>query len=294
MFQRYQAEFFLLLCTVLWGGTFVVIKITLEDTPPLLLVGLRFSLAALVFGALFARQIREASNSLLLKGLLLGLFMLAGFGLQTVGLGYTSVARSAFITQLLLVFTPALQIALFRRMPGRGTFAGIIIVLFGMFLLTAPESRAGLNFGDWLTLGCAVGFSLYILYIDRFATPANAAALSFFQSMFLGAFACVAALVFEDVRVKAWTPSLLLGLAYLSFLATNLVLYWQTRWQPETSPARASVIFAMEPVFATAFAVALLSEGLSGRELLGGGFIVIGMLVSELWRVPAPGSDLPP
>ncbi len=202
---------------------------------------------------------------------------------QTLGLQYTSIARSAFISQLIVVFTPALQWALYRRAPRPSTLAGIAVVLVGMYFLTSPDGNAELNRGDWLTLGCAICFSLYIVYIDRFGTVENAATLSFDQTLFVAVFAWLATVQFEFAE---WPRQIhgdfLLGLLYLAPLGTNLALYLQPRWQPESPPARAAVIFALAPVFATLFAVLFADESFVARSALGAALIFAGLLISEL------------
>ncbi len=280
---RYRADFFLLMCTLLWGGTFLAIKLVLVATPPMFLVAVRFSAAALIYLCVFHRAIVQASRRDVLRGILLGLFLLGGFGFQTLGLQHTSISRSAFITQLIVVFTPVIQWLLFRRLPRRTTVLGIGVVLAGMYLLTSPGGEAELNYGDWLTLLCAISFSLYIVFVDRYGTRENAAALSFDQTLFVGAFAWLFAVGLEfDTLPDTLRMDFLLGLLYLAPLGTNLVVYWQTRWQPETTPARAAVIFAMEPVFATLFAVAFADEFLNLRSAFGALVILAGMLISEL------------
>lgn len=284
MWRRYRAELYLLLCTVLWGGTFVAIKLALAESPPLLLVGLRFGIAALVFGAVFHREILAANRTQLAQGFLLGVFVFGGFGFQTLGLEYTTVARSAFLTQLLVVFTPFLQLALYRRRPATATLLGIGLVVAGMYLLTSPEGRLNLNYGDFLTLLCAISYSFYVIYVDRYGGAESAAVLSFFQTMFMALISLSLSLLLEQPYAGRLSPGFVLigGLAYLAFLATNLVVYWQMRWQPETTPARAAVVFAMEPVFAAVFALFVFDDPLTQRSFIGAALIFSGMLVSEL------------
>ncbi len=289
MWRRYRAEFYLLLCTLLWGGTFIAIKLALAESPPLLLVGLRFGIAAVIFGVVFFRDIVRASRMQVYQGLLLGIFVFGGFGFQTLGLEYTTVARSAFLTQLLVVFTPFLQLALFRRRPATATLLGIALVVAGMYFLTSPRGRLNLNYGDLLTLLCAISYSFYVIYVDRYGGAASAGVLSFFQTMFMALISLSLSLLMEQPYADRLAPgsALIGGLAYLALLATNLVVYWQMRWQPETTPARAAVIFAMEPVFAALFALWIFADPLTGRSLIGAALILGGMLVSELgplWR----------
>lgn len=281
-----RAEAMLVLCTLIWGGTFPAIKFALEDASPLLIVALRFSLATLLFLPLFFPEIRRAALREVRTGLLLGLCLVAGYGLQTLGLAETSVARSAFLTQLLVVFTPLLQLVMFRRRPLWTSVAGAGVVVFGMYYLTSPDGSVGLNRGDWLTLGCALGFTLYILLIDRESRPENRGALCFYQTLFLTLFAWPGVLLADATGLEPmrlgfaydWLASML----YLAILGTNVVVFLQMRFQPETSAPRAAVIYSLEPVFATLFALALAMEVATPRMGLGALIITAGILVSEL------------
>lgn len=276
-----KAEAMLALCTVLWGATFPAIKMALADASPWTLVALRFSLAALVFLPFTLGGVLRAARADLAAGFLLGVTLLVSFGAQTFGLLYTSVSRSAFITQLLILFTPLLQFALFRRIPAPTTLLGGAVVLGGMFILTAPAGELALNRGDWLTLLCAFTFSIYILIIDHHSRPENSGALSFFQTAFLAAGALGFAANLETPRFDFSTTGLL-ALLFLAIGGVNGAVYLQMRYQPQTSPARAAVVFSLEPVFATLFAVWLGWEQLGPRVLIGGGVVLAGVLISEV------------
>lgn len=275
-----KAEAMLALCTVLWGATFPAIKMALADASPWTLVALRFSLAALVFVPFTLGGALRAARADLAAGFWLGLTLLVSFGAQTFGLLYTSVSRSAFITQLLILFTPLLQFALYRRIPAPTTLLGGAVVLGGMYILTAPAGELALNRGDWLTLLCAFTFSIYILIIDYRSRPENSATLSFFQTAFLAAGAWGFVATLETPRFEFSTMGVM-ALLFLAIGGVNGAVYLQMRYQPQTSPSRAAVVFSLEPVFATLFAVWLGWEQLGSRVLIGGGVVLAGVLISE-------------
>ncbi len=275
-----KAEAMLALCTVLWGATFPAIKMALADASPWTMVALRFLIAALVFLPFTLGAALRATQADLSAGFWLGATLLVSFGAQTFGLVYTSVSRSAFITQLLILFTPLLQFVFFRRIPAPTTLLGGAIVLGGMFLLTAPAGELALNRGDWLTLVCAFTFSIYILIIDHRSRPENRAALSLFQTAFLTAGAWGFAASLETPQMN-FTPVGALALLFLAVGGVNAAVYLQMRYQPQTSPARAAVVYSLEPVFATLFAVALGWEAIDLRVAVGGGVVLTGVLVSE-------------
>ncbi|HXC61402.1 MAG TPA: DMT family transporter, partial [Nitrospiria bacterium] len=138
--KRITAELFLVGATFIWGGTFVIVKVGLEDISPMLLVAVRFSIAAILFSLLFYKKIFPMNRAVFRKGSWLGLLLFLGFILQTVGLNDTTPSKSAFITGTLVIFTPIFQLIIEKRAPKVGHILGIIIVTIGLWFLTAPAS----------------------------------------------------------------------------------------------------------------------------------------------------------
>jgi len=277
--SRTKAELLLLSITIIWGSTFVITKGLLEDISPFLYIAVRFILAAVVFGLVY-RHVWRMDKPALVRGGILGLLLFVGFALQTVGLQYTTASKSAFITGMLVVLTPICQILIERRLPKLGNVIGAVLVAVGLYFLTSPDGSE-MNLGDWLTLGCALCFALYIVYLDMFGSKYDAAQLTFAQFAVAGIGGTIGTVLFERV---VWNPSLEFAgaIAYLTVFATVIALFVQTKYQKETTPTRAAVIFSVEPVFAAVFAYLILSEMIGPLGMVGGGLIVGGLLVSEL------------
>jgi drug/metabolite transporter (DMT)-like permease len=275
-----RAELVLLGTTLIWGGTFAVTKFGLLDVSPFLLVAIRFTLASLIYLLLFSREVLASSRADLLRGALLGFFLFVGFATQTLGLSHTTASKSAFITSMMVVFVPLLQILIERRAPTVGNIIGVVIVCTGMWLLTSPE-EAAFNVGDGLTLVCAIMFAFYIVYLDIASKKTAPVRLSFLQIAVSAVLSIVATPLFETAAFS-FSMSLLGVILYLTLLATVLTTYTQTRYQKDTTPTRAVIIFTLEPVFASIIAAVFLSEHLDGVALFGAALIIAGVLVSQL------------
>ena len=269
----------LVLCTVIWGGTFPAVKYALEFSSPWLIVAIRFAVAGVLF-ALFLQGARQNfSRQVVSRGIILGLFFFAGFGLQTLGLQYTSASRSAFLTEALVLFIPLLSFLMSRKRPSIFTMTGALCVMAGLYLLTSPAGFVDFNRGDWLTLGCALAFSFYIIGVDLWSTPATRGLLSTVQA-FTVAVLATPMVFWEGARLQAG-GGFALAMLYLILPGTLVVVMLQMRYQPLTTPSRAGVIFALEPVFAMLYAVALSLEGFSARGALGALVVTIGVIWSE-------------
>lgn len=276
---RLQADSALMLLTVLWGTTFVVVKDALSHADPFSFLALRFGVGAAVLSVLSGRKVLSPIH--LRRGGVLGLFLFAGFAFQTVGLKYTTPSRSAFITGLYVLLVPVVMLALFRRVPRVSSLVGVVLSAMGLYYLTGAEvGSTGFSRGDLLTLVCAVAYAFHISFTERYAQKEGVGALVAVQ-LWVVALLSAVCLPFVEVRV-AWTPAFLGAVAFCGVFASALALSIQTWAQARTSAVRAAIIYSLEPLFAGAFSVVLGYETLGVREWVGGGLIVSGVLVAEL------------
>jgi drug/metabolite transporter (DMT)-like permease len=274
------AELGLALVCLLWGSTFVLVKNALDDISPALFLGIRFGIAAAVLGIVFT--LRRKPGRLSWKGgVIAGLFLFAGYFLQTLGLRFTTAAKSGFITGLYIVLVPLLVAAVYRRAPGKSEVAGFVLATIGMGLLTLTTARFEIAFGDALTIGCAFAFAVHILLLGHYSERTPTEWLTLLQ---VGTCAIVALSTCRllEVPFVRWSPGVVAALAVTSLLATALAFYVQTWGQKYTTPTRAALIFSLEPVFAWITSYVFENEVLTARSLTGAMCILAGILVVEL------------
>jgi drug/metabolite transporter (DMT)-like permease len=291
----------LLLTTLIWGSTFAVARDILDRWPPLTYLALRMPLAALFFAALFPRQVFGAGREAWKAGATLGLLVGLAFVGQTVGLVFTTPAKSAFISGLTTPLIPVVAYLLYRARPSRENLAGIILASLGGALILAPAGAGGVNTGDLLTLGTTILFATHVSLMSVYARRFDVRQLSALQiavaaSLLLAAWLVVrsyAALAGVDALPQGlareteplvWSARVVVQLAYQVAVATVGVFLIWTWGQARMSATHAAVIFSLEPVFATGFAVLLRgsAEWTGGRATLGALLIVAGVIVSEL------------
>jgi drug/metabolite transporter (DMT)-like permease len=244
------------------------------------MTALRFSLAALLLFPFLFRGSKKIDRGVFRSGFTLGILIFLGFILQTVGLAYTTASKSAFITSMMVVFTPLFQFALLRRWPRPENLIGVTIVSAGLWFLTQPTGGA-LNRGDLLTLLSAVVFSLYIVSLDSVSRKHDPFHLTFAQAVAPAVYSWIA-LFFIERPFFHPTAAAFSTLGYTALLATIGAGYLQTRYQRDTTPTRAALIFALEPVWAAMLGFFFLQERLGLSGLIGGGLIIVGILFSEL------------
>lgn len=280
-----RADFVLVLATLLWGLSFIVVKGALESSTPLAFTAVRFALAAIVLTP-FTNLRPPYPRAELRAGGLLGALLAIGFATQTVGLVYTTPARSAFIVASSSVLAPVVAFIVVRERPRLWVIAALGLAAAGMYLLTAPEA-GGLNRGDAWTLVTALSFGGQIVAVAHLSRRHDPLRLVWMEIVVTAAGAALAAAALEHVRMR-WTPALAGALGYTAVLATAVALLWQMRAQRYMSSARAALIFCVEPVFAALASWVWFGERLSALQWTGGGLILAGMVLAE---IPALGSS---
>ena len=257
MNRSIKAELIIVGVVVLWGTSFALVKGALAWTTPILFVILRFLLAGAIWLVLFRDRLVLIRRAALLRGVLLGAVLGAGFVLQTMGLGLTSASMSGFITGLNVVVVPLLVVAIERRIPRLTSLIGVAVCTVGLFVMTSPAGE-GFGAGDLLTVGCAVLFALYIVLVEVFTTRFEPRDLVLTQTIGV-LLVCLVVLPFLEIPRVVWVWPLIWRWLVLGTMAA-VTLALQLNWQRYISATRAAIIFALEPPLAAMFAFLLLGR----------------------------------
>ena len=291
------AHLLLLAVVMVWGATFALVKDALQDASPLLFNLLRMTLAFAALAAVHHRRLRGMSRQWLGWGLVVGIFLAAGYQFQTAGLARTTAAKSAFLTGLVVVFVPVLTaFPALRppnaRAPGWSAFAGAILAFAGLLLLTTPagtvwrELFSSIGAGDLLTLVCAVAFAAHLVALAHASKRIPASQIATLQIGF-AALVMTVTLPLGGSLYLHLTARLVVALLVTSLLATAAAFTVQSWAQRHLPPTHTAMMLTLEPVFATITAVLLLNEHLTGRSLAGAGLILAGIAAIELLPRPA-------
>jgi len=279
-FRLSKAEMVLVFITMLWGGTFLLVHNVMTVSGPMFFVGLRFAAAALFVGLVSARSLPGLTFTELKAGVLIGITIMLGYGLQTMGLQTISSSQSAFITALYVPFVPLLQWLVLGRRPGLMPSIGICLAFIGLMLLAGPEGGA-LHFseGEVVTLVSAVAIAGEIILISRYAGQVDVRRVTVVQ---LATASLLSFLMIVPTQERLPDFSWLLLLSALGLGAMSAVIQVAMNWaQQSVSPTRATLIYAGEPVWAGVVG-RIAGERLPGVALLGGLLIVMAVVVSEL------------
>jgi len=273
-------EAILILITMFWGGTFLAVQYAVTQSGPFFFVGLRFATAALAVALISLKTLRGLTLTELKAGLAIGVAIAMGYSLQTWGLQTIPSSKSAFITAMYVPLVPLLQWLCLRRMPGMMSCIGIVLAFIGLILLARPEDNLlALGPGEMITLVGAVAIAAEIILISAWAGKVDVKRVTVVQ---LATASLVAFLTMIPAGESVPPMSAGLWMVALGLGIFSAIIQVTMNWaQRSVSPTRATVIYTGEPVWAGIFG-RLAGERLPLLALLGGAFIIAGVLVSEL------------
>jgi drug/metabolite transporter (DMT)-like permease len=284
--SRGRAELALAGVTVVWGATFVVVKTAIAHIPPLLFLVLRFSVAAVALGGIYAGALwrqRARASAWVWPGIAAGCLLFIAYVFQTIGLKYTTPAKSAFLTGLSIPLVPFVSSFVYKSRPRLFEVAGVLVASAGMALMTLPSGKTAMGRGDILSVFCAVAFAFHIVLIGHYAPLIGFETLAALQVATAAALG-LATFRLEQPEAAHFTVEVAAAVLITGLLATALAFTTMAWAQQYTSATRAALIFALEPVVAWITSFLLSGEKLAGRGVPGACLILTGIVMVELKR----------
>jgi drug/metabolite transporter (DMT)-like permease len=310
----------LTLATAAWGLSFPTAKAVMQAQAvaapghaewfhAALILFNRMALATLIMFVLLGARRRGFTRLELRQGLELGLFGGLGMLLQTDAQNYIAASTSAFFTQFTCVFVPLTVALRSRRMPSPLVITACVLVMAGCMILSGVElGSIHLGRGEWETILSAVLFTGQILCLERVRFHGNDSGRTS-TMMFAVKGALLSAFVIAGGSTSAAhiyaSPAVLVLTTLLAVVCTVYSYYTMTHWQPRVTATQAGLIYAIEPVFASAWAlflpgwfsgfagIAYANEHLSWQLFAGGGLILIANLLL-IARPDQPAHGDPP
>ncbi|CAH0216675.1 MULTISPECIES: DMT family transporter [Bacillaceae] len=285
------ADFSLLFVVFIWGVTFVMVQNALSFLDPFTFNAVRFFMAfvflLIPYISTLHKKGKTWNKGLIIAGFHIGVWLFLGYGLQTIGLNYTTPAKTGFITGLSVVMVPVFSLLLLKHRLSRNTLIGVAAATIGLYLMTFAD-RSNLNIGDLLVFLCAISFAMQIITTARYAKTLPALPLTLIQVSTVSLLSFVSAFIFNENHSVIFSSEVMLqkdvwtALLVTAALATAFAFFAQTFFQAYTTPTRVALIFSMEPVFAALSSYILIGEKLTTASIIGCAFIFLGMIFAEL------------
>jgi len=278
-----------LLCTLIWGTTFIAQDTGMDMIGPFIFNGTRFFigfLALIPFFLIiekdkFTKIFNKNRKRFLYLSILIGFFLFLGSALQQVSLLYTDVANAAFFTIFYVPMVPLIVFILFKKKVHWSVWPSVILCVMGGYLLTNFYD-ASVRMGDLLVVAGAIFWSLHIIFIGElihdFDLPVT---IGLIQTFIVSSLSFLIGITYEDFVIENILNEKF-EILYAGVLSGGFAFVLQIYAQKNINPAPAAIIFSLEGVFATIAAWFILNQILNTNNILGCIFILAGVLLSQL------------
>ena len=278
-----------LLCTFIWGTTFIAQDTGMDDIGPFTFNAVRFFVGFLAIVPLafifevkkFKSEFKLDLKTFVVLSFLIGLSLFLGSALQQVALLYTDVANAAFFTIFYVPMVPIIIFIFKKKSIHWSVWPSVVLCLVGGYLLTNFHD-ATVRLGDTLVILGALFWSTHIIFtgiiVTKYDLPLTLGAI---QTLLVALFSFMIGLIYEEFIIKNILNEID-SILYAGILSGGFAFVLQIYAQKNITPAPAAIIFSLEGVFATIAAWFLLNQILGINNLLGCFFILCGVLVSQL------------
>lgn len=280
-----------LLTAIIWGSGFPFQDIVGRDTANIdnfSFNGIRFLIGGIILIPVFLIFEREKplpradkSKRTLIFGVISGAILAISAVLQQAGIQLTGESgKAGFITGFYLIILPVAMLILFKQKPSIFVWIAIPISLAGLYFLSVT-SDLKIHPGDTLVLLCAFGFSAQMIFVDRVGAKVSTLKFSCAQFFTAGIICMVLGSFFGNLTLQGITNNIV-PILYCGVMSAGAAYTLQNIGQKHTAPAVASLIFALEGLFATIFEC-IFEGSLPTRRAVGGSVLMLtAVLLSQI------------
>ena len=278
-----------LLCTFIWGTTFIAQDTGMDTIGPLTFNAVRFFIGfisiipiAFIFESnKITNEINNNKKLFLKLSFWIGLFLFLGTFLQQAALLYTDVANAAFFTVFYVPMVPIILFMFYSKKIHWSIWPSVFLCVAGVYLLS-DFTDATVRFGDGLVILCALFWALHIIFIGQFTQNFNIPLFfGALQGLIVSLFSFLFAIFFEDISFNNILNEYA-SIIYAGVLSGGIAFTLQIYAQKKISPAPSAIIFSLEGVFAAIAAWIILDQVLGLNNLIGCFFILVGVIISQI------------
>ena len=273
----------IILATIIWGSSFVVMKNSVDVLPTFWLLAIRFSASAIVLAIVFLPRWKVCDKQYLIGGTVMGFCLFVAYTFQTYGLERTTPGKNAFFTAVYCVIVPFLYWFIAKRRPDKFNVLAAFLCIGGIALVSVTGSNASaFNLGDVLTLIGGFFFACHIVAVSKYSEGRDIFILTTLQFASFAIFSWIGVLVTQTtVSPSVFDQDMVLGQVYLVIFSSCGALLFQNIGQKYTAPATAAVLLSLEAPFGVLFSILLTDERPTALMFLGFALIFLAVVCSE-------------
>ncbi|HCU05931.1 MAG TPA: hypothetical protein DIC51_06630, partial [Coxiellaceae bacterium] len=282
MKQENKSTLYLFAIAAIWGLTFPLMKIAIVDVTPSTFTAIRFMAAAILFiPFVFFDFFKKNSLEIIGAGVVLGLINTGVYITQAIGLKTIGSAQAAFIVGSNIILIPFLAPLFKLNKLAKTDLIAPFICLIGLFILTGSSFH--FDTGELWCLLSALSVALSIVFLQFITTQKAIRAFRLIVFYQLAFTAVVPGLLMPHHDIPhLFKFSVIIPILFCALFASNIALFVQAKYQSKVSATRAALIYALEPVFASVFAL-IINDELITRNIFIGGCLMLFGIILHVW-----------
>lgn len=275
----------LILTAAIWGFAFVVVKDSVDTIPPVYMVSIRYTIAAVLLGFVLISQFKKLNRYYWIHGAVTGLMLALGYITQTIGCKYTTAGKNAFLTTIYVILIPLISWPLNKKRPHFVVFLSAVMALVGIGLLALRNEGGvlGFNVGDILTLICGLFYALHIIFTAKFSQDKNPVILTWIQFIVAAVFSwAVSSLIDGSFSVALLKSSrVIFSMLYLGIFSSLVAFLLQNICLKYMESSLASLFLSLESVFGVIFSTIFLRERMTLVMIIGCVLIFAAITIAD-------------
>ena len=275
----------LILTAAIWGFAFVVVKDSVDTIPPVYMVSIRYTIAAVLLGFVLIPQFKKLNRYYWIHGAVTGLMLALGYITQTIGCKYTTAGKNAFLTTIYVILIPLISWPLNKKRPHFVVFLSAVMALVGIGLLALRNEGGvlGFNVGDILTLICGLFYALHIIFTAKFSQDKNPVILTWIQFIVAAVFSwSVSPLIDGSFSVALLKSSrVIFSMLYLGIFSSLVAFLLQNICLKYMESSLASLFLSLESVFGVIFSTIFLRERMTLVMIIGCVLIFASITIAD-------------
>lgn len=275
----------LILTAAIWGFAFVVVKDSVDTIPPVYMVSIRYTIAAVLLGFVLIPQFKKLNRYYWIHGAVTGLMLALGYITQTIGCKYTTAGKNAFLTTIYVILIPLISWPLNKKRPHFVVFLSAVMALVGIGLLALRNEGGvlGFNVGDILTLICGLFYALHIIFTAKFSQDKNPVILTWIQFIVAAVFSwSVSPLIDGSFSVALLKSSrVIFSMLYLGIFSSLVAFLLQNICLKYMESSLASLFLSLESVFGVIFSAIFLRERMTLVMIFGCVLIFAAITIAD-------------
>ena len=270
---------------LLWGIGFTFAKAGLNEFPPLFLMGLRFSLAALTlvwFVPIPRGQLKQIFWISFVGSTL-------QYGMTFTGLSMIDASLAIIIIHLEVPFSVLLAAIILKDNPGIQRILGMLISFAGIVLIAGQPSLSGQLYAILLTAAGAMMWAVGQVMVKRLENPPSGFALTAWIGVFSGPQMILGSFIFEDSQLESLSNASWIGWGVILYLALIMTVLGYGIWYRVLSRnpvSKVMPVMLLLPVFTIASSMFFLGEHPSLMIFMGAAVVIGGVSMIVITKDP--------